>query len=158
MAKRINKESQQDRESTAVERLLGCFFYDYLTAITEQNIAALFACYTLPCTLSSPEKLVLLTNEETFNAEFTDIFKLLTNANVSAIKLLNTCYQAINEHCYLVNINWQFLAEHQQIFSEFCAVYHLSVVNQQVKIINVISQDVTQQLLLPNQLTIREDK
>ncbi|MGJ8693986.1 MAG: hypothetical protein ACSHW0_16070 [Thalassotalea sp.] len=134
---------------------LSVFFQHYVSAFTQQKIDTLGDFYHLPCTLSSPDNLVLINNHQQLVDTLTAACTQLNQADISGLKLLNACYQPINTDLYLVNIGWQFLTEDKAVYTEFCAIYYLAVIDQKLKIININSQELSHSLDLPNTLTLK---
>ena len=109
----------------------------------------------MPCTLNTPDEVVLLKDKAAFAQQFNDIFLLLKNENVCAFKALNSSYQAINDTLILVNVDWQFFDDKNALFTEFSAVYHIVLENYHYKIFNVISQDISQSLTLEHSFSLK---
>lgn len=112
-------------------------------------------CYHLPCTLSTPDNVMLLNNEDDFNQAYQAIFQQLKDANLSSFKMLNSSFQLITEELLLVNVDWQFFSEDEQLITDFTAIYHMIFANEQYQIMNVVSQDMSQSLVLNQALTFK---
>ena len=106
------------------------------------------SCYHLPCTLHTPEKIVLLTDSLVCEQELTKIFNQLQQENTQDIKVTKASYSVVNDNIILANIDWAFTDEQGQIFADFCAIYHLVLIADQLKIINVVSHDLSNSLSL----------
>ncbi len=119
---------------------------------------AVRSCYLLPCTLSTPDKVVLLNDEMSFKNEFLQIFSLLKSENISAFKVSNASFDEIAENLVVAAIDWQFLDQANNLFTEFTAIYHLTKVAKNFKIINIISQDISQSIELSQSLSIDQEK
>tara|TARA_R110000782_G_scaffold2311_1_gene9017 strand:- start:5 stop:259 length:255 start_codon:yes stop_codon:yes gene_type:complete len=63
----------------AIEQL----FQRYLKAFHQQNMVDIRKCYQLPCTLHTPDQVVLIDNESIFEREFLDIFTVLSHAKIT---------------------------------------------------------------------------
>ena len=157
--------TEQDKivqTQTAQDHLLAntmvAFFNQYSHAFASYDIAAIKHCYQLPCTLSTPEQVLLLADEQSVDKAFNDIFRQLSANKVVAFKILNSSYQQITTELYLVNIDWQFLSKPdktEQLFTEFTAIYHLIKKEHKFTIVNVISQDISQGLKLNHELKFK---
>lgn len=129
-------------------------FNDYLMAFKSYNLDSVVKCYHLPCTLNTPDKVVLLTSIAACRQEFADIFAQLKEAKTSKIIARKASYSLITENLLLAAIDWEFIDEQGEIFADFCAIYHLTLVNSELKIINVVSHDLSNSLTLAHELTL----
>jgi len=116
-------------------------YQSYIQAFARYDIKWVRECYQLPCVLSTPEKVLLLSDEVNFCKEFDAIFTMLKSHNISGFKANNASFQHIDDSLTLVKIDWQFFDGANNLFTEFSAIYHLSYQSQTYKIVNVISHD-----------------
>ncbi len=133
-----------------IERL----FINYLNYFKTYNLAGVIDCYHLPCTLNTPDKLSLLVNEQDCQDEFESIFSQLKAAKTTNVVANKASYQQISEQVFLVSIDWDFFDANQQVFTDFTALYHLLIVEDQLKIINVISHELSNSLSLQYSFSI----
>lgn len=140
-----------------IEKHLSLFFKHYIKAFASLSISDARDCYQLPCTLSTPEKIILLANEQTFEREFEQIFTMLKAESISGFKASNASFEKINDETFIVAIDWQFLTGANNLFTEFKAIYHLTFQQQQFRIFNVISQDIAQNFTLTQPFTLAEE-
>jgi hypothetical protein len=141
-----------------IEQLFG----QYLTAFEAYDLDKVCACYHLPCTLSTPDRIVLLTDESQCRQEFSDIFVQLKQANTSKIIAQKASYMQISENLLLACVNWDFLDGNSQVFADFSAFYHISIVsndsaeatNQELKIMNVVSHELSNAISLPHSFSV----
>ena len=124
----------------AIEQL----FQGYVKAFQQQNIAATQACYQLPCTLHTPDKVVLIESDKVFEREFLDIFTVLSHADIKRFVALKASFSELSEHLLLVCVDWQFIGPKNEVFTDFSAFYHLALSNGQWRIFNVVSQELSQ--------------
>ncbi|WP_448214042.1 hypothetical protein [Colwellia sp. MEBiC06753] len=117
------------------------FFLRYIEGFSYYDLSILSNCYQLPCVLSTPEKTIVLSSKAEFDNEFSVIFDMLKTNNTQGFKAANTTYQWLNKHLVCVSIDWKFVGENNQVFAEFSALYHLSFIQEQFKIFNVVSHD-----------------
>ncbi|WP_286261649.1 hypothetical protein [Thalassotalea atypica] len=136
------------------EKQLKQLYQLYIQAFAKQDIQAVKQCYLMPCTLNTPDRVVLLNNDEVFDKEFNDIFSLLNSENISGFKTSNASFDIISEHVVVVAIDWQFINDANNLFTEFTAIYHLTKTIDGFKIINVVSQDISQSINLSHPLII----
>jgi hypothetical protein len=132
-------------------------FDHYLAAFNAYDLDAVVACYHLPCTLHTPDKIVLVKSIDACRQELNDIFTQLKQANTVKIMAGNASYMSINDDLLLACIDWTFIDEQGQIFADFCAYYHLSILNNTEKklaIVNVVSHELTNSLSLANVFSI----
>jgi NADH:ubiquinone oxidoreductase subunit C len=112
------------------------------------------ACYHLPCTLNTPDKIVLLESEQALVTEFTDIFAQLKQAQTKDIIGSNASFMQLtpssSPQLILVCIDWDFIDENNQTFADFSAFYHLIDIDGQLKIINVVSHELENSKALVN--------
>jgi len=132
-------------------------FNKYLAAFRSYDLDSVIACHHLPCTLHTPDKIVLVNSVDDCRQEFTDIFTQLKQANTAKIVAQKASYMAINKDLLLVCIEWDFIDEQDQVFTDFCAYYHVSVVNsakQKLAIVNVVSHELVNSLSLTNVFSV----
>lgn len=134
------------------------FFSHYLTAFKRYNLNKVVACYHVPCTLNTPDKVVLLNDKKTCQQEFNDILFQLKNAKTSDIKVGEASYSLVTENLIVACVDWFFIDEQGEIFTDFCAIYHLAMVEGELKIINVISHELSNSIMLAQIFTIKEIK
>ncbi len=131
-------------------------FNHYLSAFKAYSIDGVSACYHLPCTLSTPDKVLLLTTKEQCQQEFFDIFTQLKASDTTNIIAKKASYQKIAENLTLVCIDWEFIDDKRNVFTDFCAYYHLVEINQTAKIVNVVSHELSNSLTLANQFELAQ--
>jgi len=121
-------------------------FQRYLVAFEQQHMADTQLCYQLPCTLHTPDKVVLIASEEAFQQEFSEIFAVLSQAEVKRFVALKASFSTLSENLILACIDWQFIGANEEVFTDFSAFYHLTLSDGQWKIFNVVSQELSQSL------------
>ena len=126
------------------EQQLIKLYLDYIQAFSRYDIEATTKCYQLPCVMSTPEKVIVLSDTQAFIKEFDAIFTMLRDNNIDGFKASNASYQQIDGNTFIVKIDWQFFENANNLFTEFSAIYHLSYQQEVFKIINVISHDMCQ--------------
>jgi hypothetical protein len=129
-------------------------FTNYLRHFKEYNLEGVINCYHLPCTLNTPDKVSLLSNEQDCQQEFNSIFSQLKEANTSNVVANKASYQQISEQVFLVNIDWDFFDGNQQVFADFTALYHVLIVADELKIFNVISHELSNSLSLKHSFSV----
>ncbi len=123
-------------------------FNGYLSAFKTYDLDKVAACYHLPCTLHTPDKVVLLKNTKNCLQEFNDIFSQLQHAKTSEIIARKASYSLVTENLLFASIDWEFINGQGEIFADFCAIYHLVLVEDELKIVNVVSHDLSNSLTL----------
>lgn len=123
-------------------------FSVYLAAFKDYDLDKVTACYHLPCSLNTPDKVVLIKDIKACQQEFSDIFTQLKQANTADIKAQKASYALITENLLFACIDWEFIDEQGEIFADFCAIYHVALVENALKIINVVSHDLSNSLSL----------
>lgn len=134
----------------AIEQL----FQRYLKAFHQQNMADTQQCYQLPCTLHTPDKVVLIEDASAFEREFLDIFTVLSHAKITQFDALRASFSELSENLLLACVDWQFIGDNGEIFTDFSAFYHIAFNNGQWKIFNVVSQELSQSVQLNTPLNI----
>lgn len=129
-------------------------FKQYITAFEQQDIAATQQCYQLPCTLHTPDKAMLIANADEFTKEFTAIFTQLSHADIKSFKALSASATKVNHALVIVCVDWQFITSVGDVFTDFSAFYHLSLIENQWRIINVVSQELSQSIALDTELNL----
>jgi hypothetical protein len=123
-------------------------FTQYQKSFLAYDIESVMDCYHLPCTLNTPDKIVLLSNESDCHNEFSEIFAQLKSLKTSNVLSKKATYEQISEQLYLVCIDWDFIDGQGNVFADFAAVYHVLDVAGRLKIINVISHTLESSLTL----------
>ena len=134
----------------AIEKL----FQRYLEAFHQQNMADTRKCYQLPCTLHTPDKVVLIENDKVFEQEFLDIFTVLSHAKIARFVALKASFSVLSDNLMLACIDWQFIDSDDTVFTDFSAFYHLALNDGQWQIFNVVSQELSQSIILDNAFEI----
>lgn len=130
------------------------FFTNYATAFKSYDLSKVVACYHLPCTLNTPDKVVLLTATKQCEQAFSDIFAQLQQANTSDIIAKKASYSMITKALMLVCIDWDFIDDQGVVFADFCAIYHLILIEGELKIINVVSHDLSSTIELAHKFNL----
>jgi hypothetical protein len=125
-------------------------FKGYLDAFKTYDLGKVASCYHLPCTLHTPDKVALLKDSKSCLKEFSDIFEQLQQAKTSDIIARKASYSLITENLLFVSVDWEFIDGQGDIFADFCAIYHLVLIGDELKIINVVSHDLSNSLSLEN--------
>jgi len=123
-------------------------FKDYLTAFKRYDLDKVAACYHLPCTLHTPDKVVLLKDSKACMQEFGDIFTQLQQAETSDIVARKASYSLVTENLLFASVDWEFIDGQGEVFADFCAIYHLALIDNELKIINVVSHELSNSLTL----------
>jgi|TARA_B110000438_G_C15782260_1_gene636832 hypothetical protein len=129
-------------QKTVIEKL----FQRYIAAFHQQNMVETQQCYQLPCTLHTPDKVVLIDNEEAFKREFIDIFTVLSHAEIKHFVPLKSSFSVLKDDLVLACIDWQFIDSKDEVFTDFSAFYHLLLKEGQWRIFNVVSQELSQSI------------
>ncbi|KGJ90842.1 hypothetical protein [Colwellia psychrerythraea] len=131
---------------------LQALFKRYQHAFIHYDLNEVSRCYHLPCTLNTPDKIVLLTNSSDCLQEFGTILTQLKEANTSDIIAKKSSFEQISKQLYLVCIDWDFIDGQGQVFADFTAIYHVINDEGTLKIINVISHELDSSLTLAEPL------
>jgi len=123
-------------------------FKHYQNAFLHYDIDAVSSCYHLPCTLNTPDKLVLLSSPSDCQQEFGAIFTQLKEANIRDILAKKASFEQMGEQLYLVCIDWDFIDGQGQAFADFTAIYHVLDTGDALKIVNVVSHELESSLTL----------
>ena len=113
-----------------------------------------------PSTTSAPaipDKIVLVNSIDDCRQELNDIFTQLKQANTAKIVARSASYMLINDDLLLACVDWDFIDEQGQVFADFCAYYHISILNgkkQSLAIVNVVSHERVNSLSLANAFSI----
>ena len=125
-------------------------FSNYLAAFMRNDLKALQALYSLPCMLATPDEVKWLTSSESFKSSFNDIFTQLNHANVATIDYSRASYCQLSSTLVNACVEWQFVDGNNQVFAQFCAFYVIHLFNEQWRIVNVTSFDISQYQQLAN--------
>lgn len=129
-------------------------FKQYQNAFINYDIDKVSSCYHLPCTLNTPDKIVLLSSLLDCQQEFGAIFTQLKDAGISDIIAQRASFQQMSEQLYLVCIDWDFVDEQKQTFADFAAIYHVLDCNGTLQIVNVVSHELSSSLALEHALVL----
>lgn len=130
------------------------FFESYIAAFKQYELNDVLAFYHFPCTLHTPDKMVLLCNVEESLTEFKNIFTQLKQAQTKDIKVTNASYSQVCENVILASVDWAFIDDQDNNFADFCAIYHLIILNNQLKIFNVVSHELSNSIVLDNSIVL----
>lgn len=139
-----------------LKKAIESLFQQYVQAFSEQDIESVSNCYQLPCTMHTPDRVVLINDQQSFTTEFNGIFSQLTQADIYAFKALQASFSQVTENLCLVAIDWQFIDKTGQVFTDFSAFYHIAFIEQQWRIINVVSQELSQSKCLATVIKIHD--
>ncbi|MBB6542253.1 hypothetical protein [Thalassotalea piscium] len=141
-----------------IEEKLAVFFQGYITCFKDYDIDNLKKYYQLPCTLSTPDKLILVQSTEAFMQEFSEIFMQLKNANTNDFNFSQITYTEVNNALTVVGGQWTFINDQQEVFAAFFACYHILAENNSFKIVNVMSHEVENSVTFAEKLTLSEEQ
>jgi len=130
------------------------FFTNYFHAFTTQNHVKTLACYQFPCSLATPEQLIFIADEIQAEQEFSQLFSWLKQAHVYKIEAGSASFSNISDNLFIVNICWFFFDCDEHIITDFTALYHVIKTNEQLKIFQVISHEITSSIRLSFPLTL----
>ncbi|WP_440876083.1 hypothetical protein [Thalassotalea sp. PLHSN55] len=139
-----------------IEKKLQQLFQQYIHAFQHFELGSVVGCYSFPCTLTTPDKIVLLKSSSDAEDEFTNIFSWMKQENANQIGVLSASYHEYSKSLAVVNIHWQFLNDKGQSLADFAALYHIDVSAEQAKIMHVVSHEISHSVDLANKLTIFE--
>ena len=128
-------------------------FKHYQNAFLQCDLEAVSRCYHLPCTLNTPDKIVLLKSAADCQQEFGAIFTQLKEASTSNIIAKKASFEQVSKQVYLVCIDWGFIDGQGLVFADFAAIYHVLDHDGTLKIINVVSHDLDSSLSLAEPLS-----
>jgi hypothetical protein len=128
-------------------------FKRYQDAFLQYDLEGVSRCYHLPCTLNTPDKIVLLSTQADCDEEFGTIFTQLKEANTSNIIAKKASFAQVSKQLYLVCIDWDFIDGQRQVFADFTAIYHVLDNEGTLKVINVISHELDNSLALAEPLS-----
>lgn len=128
-------------------------FKQYKNAFLQYDLDGVSSCYHLPCTLNTPDKIVLLSSQADCQQEFGAIFTQLKEASTSDIIAQQATFQQVSEQLYLVCIDWHFIDGQGQVFADFAAIYHVLNTGGTLKIVNVVSHELESSLTLTESLS-----
>jgi hypothetical protein len=137
-----------------INQQLDNLFQAYILAFKQYDLLAVQQCYQLPCSLHTPDKIAYIANDADFKQEFVDIFTVLKHANTQNITATNASYSLGVADTIDVCIDWAFIDGKNDVFTDFCAFYHLVKVEEQYKIISVVSHDLSNSVALMFDLAI----
>jgi len=130
-------------------------FHDFQEGINHLDLIKVVDCYHLPCTLNTPDKMSLINTKTELESEVKSLFTQLTDECFAQFELSNTSYMKLTDDVIFASIDWAFIDDNHQVFSEFSAFYHLAIKDKKLKIINATSHQINngQRLLIPFVLT-----
>jgi hypothetical protein len=137
-----------------LEQALIELFKDYISAFEQYNFSAARACYHLPCTLHTPDKIAYLSGRESFDKEFEEIFIVLKHANTKKIIPTAASYNNSANSSVDICVDWAFIDDKDEVFADFTAFFHVIKIAEQFKIVSVVSHDLTNSVELEFPLTL----
>jgi hypothetical protein len=132
---------------------LQTLFKCYQNAFIHYDMSEVINCYHLPCTLNTPDKIVLLLSQSDCYKEFGAIFTQLKEAKTSNVIAKKASFEQVSKQLYLVCIDWDFIDGQGQVFADFTAIYHVLDNDDTLKIVNVISHELDSSLTLTESLS-----
>jgi hypothetical protein len=72
-------------------------FKSYQNAFLQYDLEGVSVCYHLPCTLNTPDKIVLLSKQADCEEEFGTIFSQLKEANTSNIIAKKASFEQVSK-------------------------------------------------------------
>ncbi len=133
---------------------LEVLFKRYISAFENYDLTLVKACYHLPCSLHTPDKIAYLNSESVFAQEFKDIFIVLQHAKTKKIVATKASYNQSSHSAIDVCIDWSFIDRSDEVFAEFTAFYQLAIIDNQIKIISVVSHELSNSIVLSQMLDI----
>lgn len=124
------------------------FFTNYIRAFKAYDLSKVTACYHLPCTLHTPDNIVLLTDKKQCCHEFNNIFMQLQEVKTSDILVRKASYSTISNDLFLICLDLAFTDEQDRVFTDFCAIYHLARIDNEWGIVNVVSHELSNSIKL----------
>jgi len=137
-----------------IEQALIRLFENYISAFKQYDISAVKACYQLPCTLHTPDKIAYLETNKKFELAFSDIFTGLQHAKTQNIVVTKATYNESINGAIDACIDWAFFDDKNEMFADFCAFYHLIKTEQDYKIVSVVSHQLSNSVVLKHNLVI----
>jgi len=128
-------------------------FKQYQDAFLQYDLDGVSSCYHLPCTLNTPDKVVLLSSVADCLTEFGAIFTQLKEAHTNDVIAKKASFEQMSEQLYLVCIDWDFIDGQGLVFADFVAIYHVLDTGDALKIVNVVSHDLESSLTLSESLS-----
>ena len=138
-----------------LKKQLENLFKNFQEGFKNYNLEQVSTCYHVPCTLNMPDRLVFVKNEQDLADEISSIFTQLNQGKVTNIIAVNASYQTLSEKLILTAIDWHFIDENEQLFADFCGIYHIQIIGDELKIINVASHELANSLCLENKLSVK---
>ncbi len=137
-----------------LEQALIKLFKDYISAFEQYNFTAARACYHLPCTLHTPDKIAYLSDSESFDKEFEEIFVVLKHAKTKKIIPTAASFNNSANSSVDICVDWAFIDDNDEIFADFTAFFHVIKIADKFKIVSVVSHDLTNSIELEFSLTL----
>ena len=63
-------------------------------------------------------------------------------------------YSRVTSEVLLVSIEWDFIDSQGAVFADFCATYHLIQIKDELKIISVVSHDLSSAIVLAHKFSL----
>lgn len=140
------------------EQQLITLFERYVEGFHEYNMQKVLSCYSLPCTLHTPDKIAYIDDESAFEQEFIDIFTVLKHASITKIVATKASYQQRHNNSVDVCIDWLFYNDNNEVFTDFTAYYHIEHENNDNgnlgRIVSVVSHELQNSITLKNEISL----
>ena len=133
------------------------FIQRYIACFAEYDLTTLQRFYQLPCTLSTPDKLVLVASTNDFEEEFSQIFAQLKEAQTAAFSFNEISFTQVSDSMIILGGHWRFKNAAQEPFAEFFACYHLIKKNDKLTIVNVMSHQVENAITFAEKLVLEQE-
>jgi hypothetical protein len=132
---------------------LEALFNNYIDAFESYSLDAARRCYALPCVLTTPDKMLVLTTEQGFSDEFNEIFSSLKQAGFKQVGWRSPSFHDYGNGLISVAIPWHFYNNQSQEFASFIGLYQVSNINNQLRIVSVTSHE--QEVKFEQTLTLK---
>lgn len=133
-------------------------FNRFQEGFTHFDLEKVIDCYHLPCTLNTPDKISVINTGAELESEVSGIFTQLTNECFASVKLGNSSFMKLTDDIAYATIDWKFLDNKNQVFSEFSAFYHLIYTkDKKLKIINATSHQINNSQRLEKLFSLNND-
>ena len=140
-----------------ISQSLVVLFKRYIKAFERFDASLALSCYKVPCSLSTPDDLKVLTSTATLVDEFSAIFSQLKEFGFAHVAASKASYQIVDSNLVMVAVHWQFFDQNQTMFTDFTALYHVLTCEDELKITNVISHEASHYVPLIENLTIHRE-
>lgn len=136
---------------------IALFFTQLTQAFINSDIAKMRDMHASRSSFSSPDTIKLANSEQDFIDTFTQGADLLMRENISGVSVSNGQWQELTSNLIIASLDWRLFDQSNNLFTEFRAIYHLTIIGSAFKICSTQSVEMHTNVEMQNRFTISQE-